>query len=67
MMSRLSSGTNENRHKRTAQRKVVRKLDEEKTRKEEKIKMAKKSLGKGLPIDLVSELTGLSKEEIEKL
>ena len=29
--------------------------------------MAKKSLEKGLPIDLVSELTGLSKEEIENL
>jgi predicted transposase/invertase (TIGR01784 family) len=50
-----------------AQRKVVRKLDEEKTRKEERIKMAKKSLEKGLSIELVSELTGLSKEEIENL
>ena len=49
------------------QRKVVRKLDEEKARKEERIKMAKKSLEKGLSLDLVSELTGLSKNEIEKL
>ena len=49
------------------QRKVVRKLDEEKARKEERIKMAKKSLQKSLSIELVSELTGLAKEEIEDL
>jgi hypothetical protein len=35
-----------------AQLKVVRKLEEEKARKEERIKMAKKSLEKGLSIDL---------------
>jgi predicted transposase/invertase (TIGR01784 family) len=54
-----------------AQRRVVRKLDEEKARKdgaEEKAKeMAKKSLKEGLSIELISKLTGLSKEEIEKL
>ena len=31
------------------------------------IEMAKKSLKEGLPIELISKLTGLSKEEIEKL
>jgi predicted transposase YdaD len=41
--------------------------DEEKARKEERFKMAKKSLEKGLSIELVSELTGLSKEDIENL
>ncbi|NIM13471.1 MAG: hypothetical protein GTO45_15265 [Candidatus Aminicenantes bacterium] len=50
-----------------AQRKVVRKLDEEKARKEERIKMAKKSLREGLSIELISKLTDLSKEEIEEL
>ncbi|MCK4765626.1 MAG: PD-(D/E)XK nuclease family transposase [Candidatus Aminicenantes bacterium] len=39
----------------------------EKGRKEEKIALAKKSLKKGLPLETISELTGLSKEEIEKL
>jgi predicted transposase/invertase (TIGR01784 family) len=39
----------------------------EKGKKEEKIAIAKKALEKGTDIDLISELTGLSKEEIEKL
>jgi MoaA/NifB/PqqE/SkfB family radical SAM enzyme len=34
---------------------------------EKAIEMARKSLDKGLSIDLVVELTGFSKEEIEKL
>jgi predicted transposase/invertase (TIGR01784 family) len=32
---------------------------------EEKIETAKKGLNKGLPLDVISEITGLSKEEIE--
>ena len=39
----------------------------EKGKKEEKIEMAKKSLEEGLSIELIVKLTGLSKEEIEKL
>jgi predicted transposase/invertase (TIGR01784 family) len=50
-----------------AQRKVVRKLDEEKTRKEERIEMAKKMKKDGLPLDKILKYTGLRKEEIEKL
>ncbi|NIM10345.1 MAG: hypothetical protein GTO45_00010, partial [Candidatus Aminicenantes bacterium] len=62
-----------------AQRRVVRKLDEEKARKEgveeglekgaekERIKMAKTMKKEGEPIDKISKYTGLSKEEIEKL
>lgn len=50
-----------------AQRKVVRKLDEDRARKEERIKMAEKCLNEGLAIELISKLTGLSGEEIEKL
>jgi predicted transposase/invertase (TIGR01784 family) len=40
---------------------------EKKGRQEEKIEMAKKSLEEGLSIELIVKLTGLSKEEIEKL
>ena len=36
-------------------------------RVEEKISLAKKSISKGLPISLISELTGLSEEEIKRL
>jgi hypothetical protein len=54
-----------------AQRKVVRKLDHEKAKKEgaqnERIKMAKKMKNKGSDIDFISDVTGLSPEEIEKL
>jgi len=54
-----------------AQRKVARKLDEEKARKEgaqdERIKMAKAMKKEGEPIDKISKYTGLSKEEIEEL
>jgi len=39
----------------------------EEGRKEEKIEMAKKSLKEGLPVELISKLTGLSIEEIEKI
>jgi predicted transposase/invertase (TIGR01784 family) len=40
---------------------------EKKGRKEEKIEIAKKGLEKGTSIELISELTGLSKAEIERL
>jgi predicted transposase/invertase (TIGR01784 family) len=50
-----------------AQRKVVRQMDRDEGAKAKTIEMAKKSLEKGLSIDLVSELTGLSKKEIENL
>ncbi|MGU8578203.1 Rpn family recombination-promoting nuclease/putative transposase [Clostridium perfringens] len=36
-------------------------------RVEEKINLAKKSISKGLPISLISELTGLSEDEIKRL
>ena len=36
-------------------------------KKEEKIEIAKKMKQKNIPIDEIAELTGLSKEEIEKL
>jgi len=65
------------------QRKVVLKLDEDKAKREgiiegrdlglkegrdeERILMAKKCLSKGLSMEVISDLTGLSKEEIEKL
>lgn len=39
----------------------------EKGRKEEKIEMAKALLLKGVDIEIISETTGLSKEEIRKL
>jgi predicted transposase/invertase (TIGR01784 family) len=39
----------------------------EKGRKTEKIEMAKKLKKKGIDIDVISEASGLSKEEIEKL
>ncbi len=54
-----------------AQRKVVRKLDEEKARKEgaetRNKEIAKKMKNKGSEIEFISEITGLSTEEIEKL
>lgn len=54
-----------------AQRKVVRTMDVEegieKGRKEEKIAMVKKMKARGTDIDFISEIAGLSKEEIEKL
>ncbi len=43
------------------------KIGVEKGKKEGKIEMAKESLKEGLSIELISKLTGLSKEEIEKL
>jgi predicted transposase/invertase (TIGR01784 family) len=36
-------------------------------RKEEKIEMAKKMKEKGTDVEFISEITGLSKEEIERL
>ena len=39
----------------------------EKGKREEKIEIAKKSLKEGLSIDVISKITGLSKEEIKKL
>ncbi len=66
-----------------AQRKVVRQMDRDEGKKEgleegirkgmdqgtknKAIEIAKKSFEKGLPIGLVSEITGLSLEELEKL
>ncbi|UCH92300.1 MAG: PD-(D/E)XK nuclease family transposase [Candidatus Aminicenantes bacterium] len=54
-----------------AQRKVVRKLDQEKARQEgaenERMKMAKEMKKDGEPIDKISKYTGLSKEKIEEL
>jgi predicted transposase/invertase (TIGR01784 family) len=54
-----------------AQRKVVRKIDEDKAREEGreegKIETAKNMLKKGFEIDLIVELTGLKPKEIEKL
>jgi len=40
---------------------------EEKGKRKEKIEIAKKCLKEGLSIDVISKITGLSKEEIEKL
>jgi len=71
----------ENRHlmKIEEQRKVVVKLDEDRAKREgreeglkegrdeERVLMAKKCLNEGLSIELISKLTGLSKEEIEKI
>ena len=52
-------------------KKAVKKIGVEKGKKEGKkegkIEMAKESLKEGLSIELISKLTGLSKEEIEKL
>ncbi len=50
-----------------SQRKVVRQMDRDEGAKDKTVEIAKKSLEKGLPIELVSELTGLSLEELEKL
>ena len=54
-----------------AQRKVVRKIDEDKAREEGraegKIETAKNMLKKGFEIYLIVELTGLNRKEIEKL
>jgi predicted transposase/invertase (TIGR01784 family) len=54
-----------------AQRKVVRKIDEDKAREEGreegKVETAKNMLKKGFEIDLIVELTGLKPKEIEKL
>jgi predicted transposase/invertase (TIGR01784 family) len=50
-----------------SQRKVVRQMDREEGKKVNAIEIARRSLKKGLPIELVSEITGLSLEELEKL
>ena len=48
-------------------RKMVRFLDREEAVREERLEIAKTSLEEGLSIDLIAKITGLSKEEIEKL
>jgi predicted transposase/invertase (TIGR01784 family) len=50
-----------------SQRKVVRQMDRDEGRKEGKIETAKNMLKKGFEIDLIVELTGLNRKEIEKL
>jgi predicted transposase/invertase (TIGR01784 family) len=50
-----------------SQRKVVRQIDRDEGRKEGKIETAKNMLKKGFEIDLIVELTGLNRKEIEKL
>jgi predicted transposase/invertase (TIGR01784 family) len=50
-----------------AQKKVVRQMEREEGKKEEKIEIARKMKAKGTDTGFISEITGLSKEEIEKL
>ena len=51
----------------TEGRKEGRKEGKKAGREQERIKIAKKALKKGTPIEFIAELTGLSIEEIEEL
>lgn len=48
-------------------RKEALKIGKKAGREQERIKIAKKALKKGTPIEFIAELTGLSIEEIEEL
>jgi predicted transposase/invertase (TIGR01784 family) len=50
-----------------SQRKVVRQMEREEGAKNKVREIAKKMKNKGSEIEFISEITGLSKEEIEKL
>jgi len=50
-----------------SQRKVVRQMEREEGAKNKVLEIAKKMKNKGSEIEFISEITGLSKEEIEKL
>jgi ATP-dependent DNA helicase RecG len=49
------------------QKQVVRQMEREEVKKEEKIEIARKMKEKGTDTGFISEITGLSKEEIEKI
>ncbi len=47
--------------------KEAQRIGEKRGRQEEKIEMAKKMKDKGTDVEFISEITGLSREEIERL